>query len=334
MRKIYFLFVSLFFAGAVLFAQENIDVPRVSCANAPTLDGLADDWAWTTMEEGVEIAKQFTSGEVTEEPTFLSTPTWKAVWCDTAVYVLLTVEDDDHYPAYEVEGAADWQYDKPEIYFEVNAELTGGGAGTADNGSWQSAPPFVDGVVGTIATIAASGTAPLSYWAYTLVDEGYVAEYCFPLAGLLDAEGTALTTETAVERVVGFDITVIDQDEGVTTGRQRAVWTNDGIAGETPGESWNTMSGAGTLTLTETVISSLFENKASVLSSYPNPVNDVVTINADFDKVVISNVLGQEVKSVAVKNNRVDISELNAGIYVINAYKEGKLQGVVKVVKD
>jgi hypothetical protein len=67
-----------------------------------------------------------------------------------------------------------------------------------------------------------------------------------PWGNMLDMNGVAFSRETALSRPIGFDVCVIDQDEGVTTARQRKTWAQDG---KTPvaDESWNNMDGAGTI---------------------------------------------------------------------------------------
>jgi hypothetical protein len=104
------------------------------------------------------------------------------------------------------------------------------------------------------------------------------------------------------------------QDEGVTTVRQRANWNNAGAVDE----AWNNMDDAGRVTLAP-VSAKNYKNRT--MSVYPNPAIDNVTINADFNKVVISNILGQEVKSIAASSKVINISDLSKGVYVIKAYK-------------
>jgi len=47
------------------------------------------------------------------------TTTWKALWSDDGVFLLLTVNDDVFNPSYKTETPyLSWKYEKPEIYFE------------------------------------------------------------------------------------------------------------------------------------------------------------------------------------------------------------------------
>jgi hypothetical protein len=60
---------------------------------------------------------------------------------------------------------------------------------------------------------------------------------------------------------------------------------------------------------------------------YPNPATDIVTISAvnAIDSVSIYSVLGQEIKQVQPNTNAVsvDVSDLQAGIYVVKVTSSG-----------
>jgi hypothetical protein len=70
----------------------------------------------------------------------------------------------------------------------------------------------------------------------------------------------------------------------------------------------------------------------------PNPVKDVVTINSPvgLDNVKVFNQLGQIVlKSNAeiLNNNRLDLSALNPGMYMLQIKAENKSK-TVKIIKE
>jgi hypothetical protein len=67
----------------------------------------------------------------------------------------------------------------------------------------------------------------------------------------------------------------------------------------------------------------------------PNPVEDFLTINADFDKVVINNILGQEISSMdQIKTNKIDVGYLSKGIYIMKVYKGERYLGAAKIMKN
>ena len=76
----------------------------------------------------------------------------------------------------------------------------------------------------------------------------------------------------------------------------------------------------------------------NTLSVSPNPVKDMITINSPvgFDSVEVFNQLGQLVlKSNAelLNNNRLDLSALNPGMYMLQIKAENKSK-TVKIIKE
>lgn len=79
------------------------------------------------------------------------------------------------------------------------------------------------------------------------------------------------------------------------------------------------------------ILTSLNEVAQSSLSIYPNPVNDILYIEAaGVEEVVVSDLQGREV--LKAQSNKVDVSALNAGMYIVRAVTQ---QGVstAKIVK-
>ena len=72
--------------------------------------------------------------------------------------------------------------------------------------------------------------------------------------------------------------------------------------------------------------------------AYPNPCSDKITIEAPFAEIIsVYNVMGQKMKSVAVKNQEtkveVDVADLTEGIYFYSIIKEGVIVETRKLVK-
>lgn len=326
MRKIYILFISLLFVGGVSFAQKvNIDVAKATAAIV--VDGVEEE-AWDAV-----TAVDINTPRLTEAPTV--TAYMKLLWNDTAIFVLINVEDDDHWPGWESAGNS-WEYDKPEIYFDVNDVLNDGvGPMTENSGHYQWSPGFMEATYDQTLYDAGSGRVPAGNYAYVLSGESYVYEHAALIASMKNKDAVALTCETAVAlpEKMGFDATVIDQDQGVTTARQRYVWQSGDGAED---EAWNTMDACGTITLVGACGGSGINNvKTASVTVHPNPVVDFVTINADFDKVVFTNILGQEVSTMSqVRNNRLNVGNLTKGIYIIKVYKGERYIGAAKIQKN
>jgi hypothetical protein len=321
MKKIYSLMIGLLLVGGAFAATKSAVIKFATVA--PEMDGFAEE-AWDIAVP--EAIDQFL---YTETPTV--TATWQALYDEDNFYVVVSVNDDDHYPAWASGGNA-WEFDKPEVYWDVNEVLLdGGGPVTASSGHYQLSPGMTEDGYDAVQTAAATTQSPGGSYSYSQVGEGYVYEMAVPWANFLDKNAVVETAAIAKTRAMGFDVCVIDQDEGVTTARQRKTWAQDG---KTPvaDESWNNMDGAGTITFEGgNGVNTL---KTRTMSVYPNPAIDNVTINADFNRVAISNILGQQIKSFAVTSKTVNVSDLSKGVYVIKAYKNDKYVGTAKVTKN
>jgi hypothetical protein len=73
---------------------------------------------------------------------------------------------------------------------------------------------------------------------------------------------------------------------------------------------------------------------------YPNPVHDVLHVNLRpdqrVDKVVLTNIVGQQVKTVVNRHNTqlsVPVNDLQSGIYFVSFYNNNRLTGVNKLIK-
>ncbi|WP_445748917.1 T9SS type A sorting domain-containing protein [Polaribacter sp.] len=75
-----------------------------------------------------------------------------------------------------------------------------------------------------------------------------------------------------------------------------------------------------------------------LISVFPNPANDLLQLrgieNTKISQVTISNVLGKKVLATSnLKNNSIDISNLNAGIYILSISSENS-QKRMKFIKN
>jgi hypothetical protein len=232
-RKIFTLLLSALL-GTVVMAQTSAVVKKT--ATVPVIDGVADPiWA---NAEAHNIVVPFKTDVVTLGDA--GTTTWKALWSDDGIYVLVTVNDDVWLPAY-ITGGANWTYDKVELYFDVNAEKIDGGGPAANPGHYQvDAAPAADNIDGTAVTSSKGFVS-----AYKVADPAYVVEYFVPFSWLKDKDGA----DVNIAAPIGFDITIIDRDTEAAP-HQRVDWVNDASINE----SWNNMDGCGTITLSTEMV--------------------------------------------------------------------------------
>lgn len=231
-RKIFTLFLGTLFVAGVFAQQPSGEIVKASVA--PVIDGVVDAvWAEANV---YDIALPIG----TETPTLgeAGETTWAALWTMDGIFVLLKVTDDDFYPSYAATPPSTntWEWDKPEIYFDVNYNLADGkGPMTAGSGHYQVAPGFLDGSNdGTVRTDNGST------FAFMVDGSNYIGEYFVPFTKLLDENSVAVDKTGNI----GFDVTIIDRDRTADT-RRRQVWANTDAAAE----SWSNMDGCGIVTL-------------------------------------------------------------------------------------
>jgi hypothetical protein len=237
MKKLLLFIVAIIVIADI--AGQDATILKLPDGLSPVIDGSVDN-LWNMSEE-FNIDKPF----MEEEPT-LYKATWQAVWNDTALFVIVSVVEDNFCPHW-CSGAADWESDKIEVYFDVNETLRdGGGPAGEPNGHYQCAPGFIEGEDQYYFSGPIWQTLEGSY-AYKIDEPDYVFEYSIPWSSLTDENGIAFDPD--IGRPIGFDVCVVDRDEG-DFDRKRAVWMNDG-KGPGSDESWNNMDDCGILAFEE-----------------------------------------------------------------------------------
>lgn len=103
-----------------------------------------------------------------------------------------------------------------------------------------------------------------------------------------------------------------------------------------PNTALATVFGRFTHNVSTSCTASLEEENSIDLNLYPNPVNDVVTIEVDKNYVDIQvvDLLGKTVLSQSNirENNKVNVSELKNGVYFISVLKNGMILKTEKLV--
>lgn len=229
MKKFFTLLLGVLMVTAAMAQKPEGEFTKATVA--PEIDGVVDEvWSTATVYPidknfGTETPSLGESGETT----------WQGLWVENeGVYILLHVADDEWYPAYMVEGSNDWEYDKPEIYFDVNFNLEDGLGASANEGHIQVAPPAIEGSIDGTPT-----TNNEVVYSFMVNGGGYIAEYFIPFTRLIDMDDA----QVDVTNTIGFDVTIIDRDPD-DAARNRAVWANIGAKAE----SYSNMDDAGLVT--------------------------------------------------------------------------------------
>jgi hypothetical protein len=227
--------------GEVRFSNNTIDEPdaifyRFPDGCVPVIDGTADP-IWNNVEVH-NISRTYR----TEEPT-LDLATWQAAWNDTSIFILITIEDDDFYPAWE-SGDNQWMSDKTEIFMDVNDKLKDGGGPENRTGHYQIAPWFYDELSQYSYTgyqTTGQNNGVYATVAYNVNDPDYVYEYALNIEDFIDETEMPLNPNNI--DMIGFGVTIVDRDDDGEV-RKRAVWKNTGAIDE----SWYNMDDCGIVT--------------------------------------------------------------------------------------
>jgi hypothetical protein len=296
--KICTICIVLAIGGNVKAQKPTANIAKSSATI--TIDGSASDWAGVA---GHNIDKPFR----TETPT-LSSATWKAVWDDNGIYVIVEVSDNLWFPSW-VSGKGDWESDKAEVYFDVSDPLDDATGASIGYGNYQIGNNFTQANTGIAFEAVSTNPFPKAGMGVMMATKfdgvgGYVCEYYVPFSALDGVDPITRPT-------IGFDVTILDLDaaDGV---RQRAVWANTGAIDE----SWANMDDVGLITFT--TITSIKDAVAKTNILVSNVVNDgFVKVNSDVKEIKILNAMGQVVKT---SNQKViNVSNLNNGIYFLTA---------------
>lgn len=232
--KSFSLLVCALLSVAAIGQKPEAIVKKASVA--PVIDGVIDAvWAEANT---YSISKSY-QGEV---PTLGAEgeTTWKGLWTDEGIYFLLQVADDAFFPnwADSPENPNIWQYDNPELFFDINAMNLEDGLGVYDGqGHHMISPGFIEG------EIDGSPLYDIRYpevlFAHNVTDPNYLSEYFIPYRVLTDSEGRVIPYPQ-----MGFDVYVRDRDLGDSE-PNRAVWANTGAIDE----AWINMDDCGIITL-------------------------------------------------------------------------------------
>lgn len=328
-------------ASASAQVEANLTIKHGSNITM-NIDGNADEAVWALIDP-VPVEKHFL-----QDPEASVTAFFKMFYTDKYLYLLVDVTDDVHYPLWKNpdDVKQNYIYDKVEVYFDVKDVLKDGN-GPAHNG--KNNPPIADGhaqLAPAFDDEALYGTAYIPHdavygflndqvmFAYNYKNgdqNSYCVEYEFPLAAFTKDNGKTFMDVNAFKALpegMGFDITIVDNDND-EQGRKRTVWMSDEF------EAYQNMDDCGVVVFGDEELpagSGIGTLNADVITCYPNPVTETLMVNGDFDGITLTNLAGQQVKQVA--GTQVDVADLSAGLYIVQAYKDGVCKGVAKITKE
>jgi hypothetical protein len=236
-KKIFLNLVDYLMPDAVFY--------RFPYGNTPVIDGYIDR-IWNDIEENViELPQEIIN---LAGPPTLDLVKWKAAWDDEYIYVMIKVEEDDFYPHYVAGSPYNWEYDRPEIYLDLNTGDLDDGLGpiNANSGHIQIAPGFFEGENPYVNGNLTWDGYYIKY-DYKVDDPDYGCEFALDINYLLDKYGEPLNPSS--EPTIGFDVCIIDRDLG-DAGPRAAVWRNNGEYSD----CWSNMDNCGEVAFSTEVI--------------------------------------------------------------------------------
>lgn len=319
MKKFYIslLTVLLFLPSIVAFSQvpdeDKAVIHKLTAEQSINIDGDSTDAVWQNVEKYPIMEPQ----QDAETPPEDYTGYWSAVWNDVGLYIILYITDDVPMSPNDYEDISFWEKDEIEIYFDNDMD----GGPCSDGGNYQICYVYAD----DDATLTSQGDMSYVEWLDSEWEDG--SGWTFETLIEWDAIGYEAP---APDDEIGFDIAVSDNDDG-TSSYERWYWYNTG------GSLYSDISGRGVIKFAGEISSVFSPKQKAAFSVYPNPTANALYVNAkNMDRVVITNMLGQEVKHLNNLNNdkcRVDVANLQDGVYMVTIFgDEGRL-GARKFIK-
>ncbi len=335
MRKLFFTLISALMTTALFAVNADLEI-RKGVDLEP--NGLEDDAVWSQIAP-VYITKTFN----TDPTPTVDGSYFKMFYTDQYIYLLVNVTDDVFYPLYmnPTDVKNEHIYDKVEVYFDVNDVLKDGNgpaytSGYMAPGHYQMAPRFEEDYLGSlyypdnVLYGSLSKEVAICYDVKSRLEyTGYIVEYKFPMDAFVNdrSEKMNLNAFKNLPNGLGFDVIIVDNDKPKDDyGRKRAVWKNAG-----PSEPYTNMDDCAVVKLIDggTSVKKVEISKTKV---YPNLVSDVLTVEGDINKVVISSVSGQQIK-VIENQNTINVTDLEKGLYLVGLYQDNVLKGTHKIIK-
>ncbi|MFA6922741.1 MAG: sugar-binding protein [Bacteroidales bacterium] len=269
-------------------------------ALAPVIDGVAEN-IWTQIES--DTLKNIMFGTVSSSADLFAT--YKAVWDNTALYLLVKVKDDT---LKNDSGTSTWDDDAVEIFIDGNNDK----AASYDANDHQYIVRWNDATVYEYH----SGTTILNPAGVTFSQGANAGGYLMEIKITWSAIGVA----PASGKLIGFDMLADDDDNGGAADASMS-WFMQPPSSHHPSD-FGTIELSG-ISCVETPTGIINEEMNNATLIYPNPFNTSFVLKIS-DETILKNammkiydVCGKEVKAVSISSNEtiIDRGELPSGIY-------------------
>jgi hypothetical protein len=346
-RKLLYSVVLAIFAANLAYSQYVEDTITINrTLDPPLIDGY-DDWEWDT-EEFYTITEwgedEYGTPHAPED--WDCTAKFKMLWDDDYIYFLGVIVDDFVADKSALAnagggvGAPTWENDSWEFYIAPTlSKLESMEEMTQIRWSYATAEEE-DGTSGVTSGWSSFGPWPgfgfgeFAFARRELSADGWVLEARLELA-LIAAQVDFIDTYAAGD-VIGWQITVSDND-GDTL--------RDWIGSWIPDTQWDQADTLGILKLGADTTGRVPVDTGNVsidhikleagIHFYPNPVAGELHFSgsAEIETIEITNTLGAMVLRRSNVKDRIDVSDLRAGLYFVKVYSNDGLRETHKFIK-
>ncbi|MFW6222206.1 MAG: PKD domain-containing protein, partial [Bacteroidota bacterium] len=329
------LFDSVIVEGANLSSDTAV-IMKINPNETVTIDGVGDESFWTNAVENTAVNYQ--NASPSDEYDF-KRYWWKAAWNDTAIFFLVKVEDDHVYP-YDY-----WASDGVELYFRF------GGKEILENiiFSYQDSGVYLVACKLTEKGVAEAGVYPHDTTKYKVqsveVQTGTHWGYFLEAYVLWDYFVEYVNVDSVKDVVpepgytFDFDINTQDNDTDPDDSQYpnyeelvRAYWSSDTHLFS---NDWSTV---GTIMLKDDHFTPVKKTQESPgYNIYPNPARNYLYVRGKIDYIHLYDMMGRMVinnkhKHKHKHNNKIHISHLNPGLYVVKLYHNNSLAGTERII--
>lgn len=177
-------------------------------------------------------------------------------------------------------------------------------------------------------------------WTSTVYSEGYAVWIDYNKNGLFTDAGELVYSKATSTATTASGSFTVPTTATVGTTRMRVSMKYNGIPTSCETLTYGQVEDYSVNIVAPVAISTLTENNSNevltTVSLYPNPTKDVLNIETNSATKLnysVINYLGQVVKTGSVENNSINVSNLNAGIYILEV-NDGQKSVTKKFIKE
>ncbi|MBC5834904.1 T9SS type A sorting domain-containing protein [Flavobacterium sp. F372] len=177
-------------------------------------------------------------------------------------------------------------------------------------------------------------------WTSTVYSEGYAVWIDYNKNGLFTDAGELVYSKATSTATTASGSFTVPTTATVGSTRMRVSMKYNGIPTSCETLSYGQVEDYSVNILATATISTLAENNSNdaltIVSLYPNPTRDILNIETNSAtklNYTVINYLGQVVKSGSIENNSLNVSNLNAGVYILQI-NDGQKSITKKFIKE